>query len=93
MTIVPAADVELDLARVPVVIHDAGFRPSDLHVRALGRAEGAEHRLFRVRGWTTLYPIEPGLPDDAEHTLESDVDTNGTEPVFVRWTFAPRADG
>lgn len=93
MTIVPAADVELDLARVPVVIHDAGFRPSDLHVRARGRAEGVDHARFRVRGWTTLYAIDPALPDDADHTLESDVDMNGAEPVFVRWTFALRADG
>lgn len=89
MTIVPAADIELDLARIPVAIHDAGFRPSDLHVRALGRAEGAEHASFRVRGWTQTYRIAPPLPDDAEHTLEADVDTRGAEPAFVRWTIVP----
>ena len=89
MTIVPAADVELDLARVPVVIHDAGFRPSDLHVRARGRAEGAEHARFRPSGWTRSFLIDPALPDDTEHTLESDVDTSRVEPVFVRWSFAP----
>jgi hypothetical protein len=80
----PASDRELDLASIPAILHDAGFRPSDLRVKALGRVDREEGPCFRIRGWSECFPLRGAQIEDAgEIRIDAGVDTAGSRPTFV----------
>jgi hypothetical protein len=81
VTIGPATDREFDLESIPSAIRDAGFRPSDMHVRAHGAFDASRSDCFRIRGWSRCYPVRgtTGTTPSGEITLEADV-AFGEEP-------------
>ncbi len=92
VTITPATDREIDLGAIAESIHDAGFNPGPLHLRALGTLEPGERGCFRIRGWSRCIPLggqfehAPG----GEFALEADVEAEGESLVLRRARVAVR---
>ena len=60
----------IDLAAIPRVIREAGFRPKDMRIRARGEfvADG-----FRPVGWTTSLRVEGEVPTGRTGPFEGPV--------------------
>lgn len=71
---------------MPKAIHDAGFRPGEMHVLATGASAAGDRARFEIRGWSRAYSIEPVLPDDGSRRLDADVDFARDAPTLVHWS-------
>ncbi|MBI4605760.1 MAG: heavy-metal-associated domain-containing protein [Planctomycetes bacterium] len=75
VTITPAPDRVVDLARIPTAIERAGFTPEGLRIVARGSAERAGDGVrFRIAGWPVTYPAQGEVAGlDGSLAVEADV--------------------
>lgn len=88
VTLEPEPREELDFSSIPAAIHDAGFRPGVMRIRARGAATPGDPSRFGIAAWAHDLAIEPAITSSAALELDAAVVLDRGTARLVDWRAA-----